>query len=108
MRTYEAVFILDPKRIKDGGDKFAKQASEHVESLGGKVHKTVSLGRKHFARPIGRHRAGVYWDLVIDLDPAAVDSMKEHYRLDDDVLRLAVFHYEEGSDPSKIMAKSHA
>lgn len=106
MKTYEAVFILDPKKIEDNGEAFAKSAGADVESLGGKVHKTVSLGRKQFARPIGKHRAGNYWDLIIDLAPENVALLQDRYRLNTTVLRFVVFNYEEGSDPSKIAARS--
>lgn len=105
MRTYEVVFILDPKKLEDGGDAFVKTAGETVVSLGGKVHKSVSLGRKQFARPIGKHKVGIYWDLIVDMDAAGAAALKDRYRLNATVLRLEVFVYEEGSDPSKQFAR---
>jgi ribosomal protein S6 len=96
------VFILDPKKLDDGGEAFAKAASEQVVALNGKVQKCVSLGRRQFARPIGKHKAGVYWDLVVDLANESVAALKDRYRLNSTVLRLEVFHYEEGSDPTKL------
>ncbi len=102
MRTYETIFILDPKKLEDGGEAFAKAAGAQVETLGGKVQKSVSLGRRQFARPIGKHKAGVYWDLVVDLASESVAVLKDRYRLNGTVLRLEVFDYEEGSDPTKL------
>ena len=106
MKTYEAVFILDSKKLEDNGETFAKSAGEQVEALGGKVHKAVSLGRKQFARPIGKHKAGNYWDLIVDLAPESVIALEDRYRLNDTVLRLVIFNYEEGSDPSKVAARA--
>jgi small subunit ribosomal protein S6 len=94
MNKYEAVFILDPKKVEDGGDAFIAQATTRIEEqLGGKVVETSSMGRKHFARPIGKHRAGVYWDLLIDLAADQVAVLQDSYRLDSAVLRLQVFNY---------------
>jgi small subunit ribosomal protein S6 len=94
MNKYEAVFILDPKKVDDGGDAFVAQATQRIEEqLGGKVAETTNMGRKHFARPIGKHRAGVYWDLVIELNADQVAVLQESYRLDSAVLRLQVFTY---------------
>ena len=105
MKTYEAVFILDSKKLEDNGEVFAKSAGEQIEALGGKVHKAVSLGRKQFARAIGRRRAANYWDLIIDLEPESVVALQDGYRLNETVLRLVVFNYREGSDPSKLAAR---
>ena len=102
MKTYEAVFILDPKKVEDGGEAFAKAASELVESLGGKVQRCVSLGRRQFARPIGKHKAGIYWDLAADLAAESVAAIKDRYRLNSTVLRLEIFLFEEGGDPTKL------
>ena len=100
MTKYEAVFILDPKRVEDGGDAFIAQATTRIEEqLGGKVVETTNMGRKHFARPIGKHRAGVYWDLLIDLTPDQVVVLQDSYRLDSAVLRLQVFTYTPPPPP---------
>ena len=99
MRTYEAVFILDPKKVEDGGEAFAKAAGELVVALGGKVQRCVSLGRRQFARPIGKHKAGIYWDLAVDLSAANVATLKDRYRLNSTVLRLEVFLFCGGLGP---------
>ncbi len=91
MNTYETVFILDSRKVDDGGEAFSRGVRQHVESLGGLIEKVESLGRKTFARPIGRHRAGVYWDFIMRLAPARVEGFRDRYRLDGLVLRLEVF-----------------
>ena len=102
LRTYEAVFILDPKKVEDGGEALAKGVGEQVGTLGGKVQRAVSLGRRQFARPLGKHKAGIYWDVVLDLPTEAVVALKDRYRLNSTVLRLEVFMFEEGSDPARL------
>lgn len=100
MRTYEAVFILDSRKIEDDGDAFARGVAKHAKSLGGLVKQRISLGRRQFARPIRKLKAGVYWDFVIDLDPAQVAPFKEHYRLNEEVLRVEFLDYDESSQLS--------
>ena len=98
MNKYEVVFILDPKKVDDTGDAFITQATALIqEKLGGKLVEATSWGRKHFARPIGKHRAGVYWDLVVELANEQVAVFQDSYRLDSAVLRLQVFGYTEHS-----------
>lgn len=101
LKTYESIFILDSRKLDDGGETFAKQVANLVEQLGGTVQKSVSLGRRQFARPIGRHRAGVYWDFIVDLEPEQVETLKDRYRLNNTVLRLEAFLFEKGSDPAQ-------
>ena len=97
LKTYEVVFILDSRKIEDNGETFAKEAEKEIEKLGGKVVSTTSLGRKQFARPIGKHRAGNYWDLIVEIAPGAVAALKDRYRLNTTVLRLEAFHYDEAA-----------
>lgn len=110
MNRYEVVFILDPKKVDESGDAFIAQATERIQDrLHGKVAETNPMGRKHFARPIGKHRAGVYWDLLVDLPAEQVAALQESYRLDSAVLRLQVFSYTPpppplpGTNPGSIM-----
>ncbi len=95
MNTYEAVVILDERKLEDGGEAFSNQIAKRLEDLGGKVLKLEPMGRRQFARPIGKHNAGTYFDYLFELEPAQVSVFKETYRLDDVVLRLQVFHYDK-------------
>ncbi len=95
MKAYEAVFILNGKHADDNGDAIAAEISKHIQELGGQVKEEKSLGRRQFARPIGKHRAGVYWDFVFELKPADVAPFKGKYRLDERVLRVMVIDYVE-------------
>ncbi|MCK5803620.1 MAG: 30S ribosomal protein S6 [Lentisphaeria bacterium] len=94
MTKYEAVFILDSRKLEDNGQTFAKSVQAHIKSLDGVVVKDESLGRKQFARPIGKHRAGVYWDFIMEIGTDKVLPFQDRYRLDEVVLRLQLFSYE--------------
>lgn len=94
MRTYEAVFILNDRKVEGGPESFADIVARDVEELGGAIRDKEMLGRKQFARPIGRHRAGTYWDFIVHMQPDQVDVLRERYRLSNQVLRLEIFQYE--------------
>ena len=98
MRTYDVVFILDEKKVEDGGEKFANDVVAQVNSLGGNVKEKNAIGRRQFARAIGKNNSGIYWEFVTDLDPSKVAALQEKYRLDPTVLRLVCFDYV-ASDP---------
>lgn len=93
MRTYDAIFILDEKKLEDGGEGFAKDVASHIKTIGGTLKEKIALGRKTFARPIGKTTAGVYWEFIVDLDPANVPLFEDKYRLNTTLLRMKVFHY---------------
>jgi len=94
LRTYEAVFILDERKIEDRGDAFARQVAGHIKELSGKVRERRSMGRRQLAYPIKKRSSGVYWDFVLDLAPDKLGAFEDKYRLDETVLRLVVFHYD--------------
>ena len=94
MRTYEAVFILDERKIEDRGDSFARGIAAHIKDLRGKVKERRSLGRRQLAYPIKKHSSGVYWDFVFDIAPDKLATFEDKYRLAETVLRLVVFQYE--------------
>jgi len=91
LKKYELVFILDEAKNADGGDAFIKEAEPYIVSLGGAVIETHNMGRRLFSYPIAKQRAGYYWDLILELAPAQVKALKEHYRLNVAVLRMEIF-----------------
>ncbi len=95
MKKYEAVFILDERKVEDGGEIFANEVAVLIESLGGQLTQKLPMGRRQFAYMIKKKRAGIYWDFVFELNPAKVGAFKEHYRLNSTVLRMQAFNYEE-------------
>ena len=48
MKKYEAVFILDIRKVDDDGKAYSKELTEFIESLGGKVNEVIAMGRKQF------------------------------------------------------------
>jgi len=98
LAKYEAVFILDPRKIEGNGEAFSGTIEAEIKKIGGEITRIKCLEKKVFARPIGKHNAGVYWDYIVDSDAEFVEKLNEKYQLNSSVLRLAVFHYVDGQD----------
>lgn len=98
MTKYEAVFILDPRKIEGNGETFSATVEAFLKEIGGNVTRIKCLEKRAFARPIGKCKAGVYWDYVVELPENAVAQINEKFRLNATVLRLVTFLYTDGQD----------
>ncbi len=94
MKKYEAVFILDMRKVEDEGKAFSEEFAQNVQGWGGSVTESVPMGRKQFAREIEKRKAGIYWNYILELDPLKVKEIRDKYRLDERVVRLLVISYE--------------
>lgn len=95
LKTYEVIMILDPRRVEDNGDKFAQVVTADLEKIGGKVLDYVNMGRRVFARPIGKSKAGIYLDFIIELEGTKVEEHLATYQLNEAVLRHMAFIHDE-------------
>ena len=87
MKKYEAVFILDIRKVDDEGVAFSNELTALIESLGGKMTEAVSMGRKQFTYEINKRKGGIYWNFFFELAPSKVLAVKEKFMLDERILR---------------------
>jgi ribosomal protein S6 len=91
LKKYEAIFILDDQRLDDAGTTFLKQAEAFVVAQGGTVVQTTQMGQRQMAHPIRRRRTGVYWSLIFTIAEDKIQVIKDHYKLEEAILRLVIF-----------------
>ena len=91
MRKYESVFILNDRKFEDGGDAFSKKVEEALEQCQASDLSKKNLGRKPFARPIGKRTHGLYWSFNFSMTPDQVENFQDKFRLEENVLRHVVF-----------------
>lgn len=98
MNTYEGLFIF-PELLNDEEFEAARShVLAEIERHGGKVMGVRKLGRREFARPLGKkQRSGVYVRAVFELDGAQVPLLRARYRLSDDVTRVQITRGDEQS-----------
>lgn len=95
MNKYEAVYILDDRKVEGNGSAFVKEIEAAVSELGGKCVSTECIGRRQFATPIKKRTAGTYWDLVFEVPAAGVAVLKDRFRLNPSLLRAEIFAYDK-------------
>ncbi len=95
MKKYEAIFILDIRRVEDEGAAFTNEFSELIENtLGGKMVSSQPMGRIQFSYEIKKRKAGIYFDYVFELEEAKVLDIKDKFQLDERVLRNMIIAYD--------------
>ena len=102
MKKYEAVFILDIRKVDDEGKAFSQEFGALIESLGGKMEAAVPMGRKQFTYEINKRRAGLYFDFVFTLDASKVREIKDKYKLDARVLRNLILVYDRPENAGEV------
>ena len=98
MKKYEVVIILDPRAVEGNGDAFSDAFQASMKEMGGNVTRVKFFEQRTFAYPIKKRKTGIYWDYVVEAEGTFVAELKDKYRLNQSVLRLVVFEYEDGQD----------
>ena len=108
MKKYESIFILDERQVEDQGKAFSEEMAELIKSLGGVVDEIIAMGRRQFARKIGKKKSGIYYDFVFAMEEDKVASVKDKYRLDQRVLRMQTLMYDERAKTAAAVSKKLA
>ena len=90
MKKYEGLIILSqPVEEQTLEDKLDKIRAE-ITKQGGTVEHTTRMGRQTFARRLKKKDAGFYVLMTFTLDPAKIATVRERYKLNEDVFRLQI------------------
>ena len=89
MRTYEAVFIYDP-RISDEERSKLIEKIEGVISANGTLHETNYWGKKRFAYPIQKATEGYYYLFVFDSPPTLPTELKRITAITETIFRSMI------------------
>ena len=104
MKKYEAVFILDMRKVEDEGKAFSEELAKNIQSWGGSMVESIPMGRKQFAREINKRKAGIYWNYIFEIDPLKVKEIRDKYRLDERMIRMLIISYERPENVRSSMA----
>ena len=102
MEKYEAVFILNTRKISDDSEGHASKIEKILKKYEGKLVSKNDLGRKKFARAIGKRKIGSYWSYVIEINKDSIAEFQNDFRLDEVVIRLVVFKYNIPENPKTL------
>lgn len=90
MKTYVGLYIFASAAKDDVLDRQVEKACGEITRLSGKVLETEVLGKKVFARPMGKRDSGVYVRVRFEADPAQIAALTNRYHLMEEVFRVQI------------------
>ncbi len=94
-RTYEVMFIVDPKTGDDDITRLSENLQQIITDQGGSVTKTENMGRRQLAYPIGRINEGHYILLEVDGTGREIAELERRMRVNDQVIRYITVRVDE-------------
>ena len=92
---YEGLFIFPETLDEEGLDQAIARVKEELEKLGGTLESTTRMGKKNFARPLKKQKAGYYAVLMFMLEGTKIDAFKKRLVLSTNVFRSQFVLAEE-------------
>jgi len=98
------MFIFPETLDEEGLDQAIDAVKRELEKLGGTLESITRLGKKTFARPMQKKKAGYYVVLMLRLDSLKLDAFKKRLKLATDVFRaqLVLGKENEKKDEEKV------
>ncbi|MEE9368249.1 MAG: 30S ribosomal protein S6 [Pontiella sp.] len=84
---YEGLFIFPETLDEEGLDQAIGQVKEELEKLGGSIESTTRMGKRAFARPLKKQKAGYYVVLMFNAEGTKLDAFKARLKLGTNVFR---------------------
>ncbi len=84
---YEGLFIFPESLDEEGLDQAIGRVKEELEKLGGSIESTTRMGKKTFARPLKKQKAGLYVVMMFNIDGTKLDAFKARLKLTTNVFR---------------------
>ncbi|HNX52605.1 MAG TPA: 30S ribosomal protein S6 [Pontiellaceae bacterium] len=96
MKTlYEGLFIF-PETLEEAQlDLSIEAVKTELEKLGGTLESSTRLGKRSFARPLRKKKAGFYVVIMFRLEGEQINAFKHRLKLATDVFR-AQFMQKDG------------
>lgn len=100
-RNYEALLIFAGNVNEDSLDKAIERANGDIEKLGGKIESVENLGRKQFARVMGKCESGVYVKTRFAIEPEQISAIHARFALNDECFRIQIILRNERIEAAK-------
>jgi len=100
LNTYDVMFIFPATKNDEEFTKLQEAVTGEITRLGGTIERTDKMGRRSFARILGKASTdGLYLRLWIKLEATAIDPLLARFRLNEDIFRVQVRRLEGGVPP---------
>jgi ribosomal protein S6 len=92
---YEGLFIF-PETLDDAQlDQAIDAVKAELEKLDGTLESSTRLGKRSFARPLRKKKAGIYTVMVFRLEGAQIAAFKRRLKLTTNVFRAQFIQKDE-------------
>lgn len=95
MRTYEALYIIQPDLEDDAVQTIAQGVDKLITDDGGAIVRSEIWGKRRLAYEVKKFSEGVYVLVRFDSDQKLVDILERHFRLTDEIIRFLVVHFDK-------------
>lgn len=92
---YEGLFIFPEMLEEEQLGQSIDAVKLELEKLGGTLESATRLGKRSFARPMRKKKAGHYVVMMFRLDGGQIDVLKHRLKLVTDVFRAQFLRKEE-------------
>ncbi|MBO4547949.1 MAG: 30S ribosomal protein S6 [Abditibacteriota bacterium] len=109
IRTYEAIYILNPEFIEDEVNEFIDMIAGIVEQNGGTVLSKGIWDKRPLAYEINRQKDGIYCLMYFEAESTVPALVTRAFRINDDVIRGMITLIDKRYvDTSEIKAPGNA
>lgn len=84
---YEGLFIFPEALSEEELDQAIDAVKNELEKLDGSLESTTRLGKRSFARPMKKKKAGIYAIIMFRIDGQKVPAFKHRLKLATNVFR---------------------
>ena len=94
-RKYDGLYIFAGAAKDEALDKLVEKVRGEITRLSGTVIGTEVVGKRTFARPMQKRDHGVFARIRFELPPANMATLRERYRLIEDLFRVQILAVDE-------------
>ncbi len=94
---YEGLFIFPETLEEEQLDQAISAVKAELEKLGGSLENSTRLGKRTFARPLKKKKAGIYAIITFKLDGAQIGPLKRRLKLSTNVFRAQFMKKDESA-----------
>ena len=87
-RKYEGLYIFVGAAKDELLEKTVEKMRNEITRLSGTILGAEVLGKRSFARPMQKRDHGTYVRIRFELDPAHLATLRDRYRLVEDLFRV--------------------
>ncbi len=101
VKPYELMLIMSSDLREPEVKKKLKEITDMIEKAGGKITHEDFWGKRNLAYRIGKHSEGYYMVYNTEMLNQSLSELKEHLRIEKDVIRSMILTLPEGHTYTK-------